>query len=273
MRKKRTLLIVLFCWVQAAQAWNSTGHKVIATIAYAKLSVPAKKEVNRLIHLLDSYYPKANSFVKASTWADSLRYADMTAFNTWHYINMPLIRGKSIKLASWQKQNVVWAIDQAAQVLRSNKTNDLEKALFLRFYIHLVGDIHQPLHCVSLYSDQFPKGDVGGHLYKVRSPYGDSLHAAWDEGLGVLTRWSEVNYIARDIQKKYPKKALSSRLKQKSPKFWAKEGSRLADQFVYTIRPGDTLTTTYLASGRDIVEQQLAIAGYRLADGLNVAFR
>lgn len=79
----------------------------------------------------------------------------------------------------------VKVIENAVKVLSVNNTNlTAEKAMFARYLIHVVGDIHQPLHSVSLYNSTFPSGDRGGNSLKVVLLNGtvQNLHAFWDAG-------------------------------------------------------------------------------------------
>ena len=74
---------------------------------------------------------------------------------------------------------------QARTALKANIKNlTAERALFARYLIHLIGDIHQPLHSVALYNHTFPKGDAGGNMLKIKLPNGTSynFHSFWDNG-------------------------------------------------------------------------------------------
>ncbi len=183
-----------------------------------------------------------------------------------------LHRGVKIETVPEHKQNVVWAIQQSRKVLHSDKSNDFEKAFFLRMLIHLVADIHQPLHCVSLYSEQYPKGDAGGNLYTVQSGYGDNLHAVWDNGVGYFRRYTgknRINSMAKAITKDYPPLHLRQQINRLRPQQWLDESAQIANDFVYQALSDQRLSREYLQQGRDIVELQLALAGYRLATILN----
>lgn len=252
------------------------GHKVIAQIAYDDLTPKTQQAVKQLLNSHPDYFPNSNTFIKASTWADEIRGNDISAFNHWHYMNKPYSPDKTAKTEQWDKQNVVWAIKQSERVLMSSVVSEFDKAWFLRFYIHLIGDIHQPLHCVELYNRQFPKGDMGGNRYQVRSNLGDNLHQVWDRGVGYFNRYrgtNRVQQIANKVRQDYPRQQLQSRLvRHKKPKSWSTESYQLATKFVYNTLESGSLTSAYRLEGKQLVAQQLALAGYRLADGLNAIF-
>ena len=79
----------------------------------------------------------------------------------------------------------VITVNQARAALKTNLRNlTAERALFARYLIHMVGDIHQPLHSVALYNRTYPKGDAGGNLLKLTLLNGTSsnFHSFWDAG-------------------------------------------------------------------------------------------
>ena len=139
------------------------------------------------------------------------------AFNHWHYINKPYLQGDRYRIKPWQHQNVVWAITQSERALRSETALAIEKAWFLGFYIHLVGDVHQPLHCVELYSVEFPQGDKGGNRYLIKSDFGENLHEVWDRGFGCFDGQVEQKHIkelAIKIRNQYPRQLFNSEMKK-----------------------------------------------------------
>tara|TARA_B100000989_G_C19533134_1_gene471559 strand:+ start:2859 stop:3743 length:885 start_codon:yes stop_codon:yes gene_type:complete len=258
-------------------AWNAIGHQVVAKIAYDNLTPEAKAEVNRLSTIIGQYYTRSNTFVKSASWPDSIRGHDVGAFDTWHYIDTPLrLDGKRPPQIN-QPANVLWAIDQSSKVLASRKSNDAEKALFLRFYAHFVGDVHQPLHCVELYSKATPDGDQGGNLIPVKSSIGKNLHSYWDNGAGVFryikNKPNRVYQLARQLEKEYPRADFSEAAIQAPPKDWAAESYQLDKDFVYTAKANTTPSEAYRKQAQTIVQQRAALAGYRLAYQLNQLFQ
>ncbi len=264
-----------------ASAWYALGHELVAQIAYDNLQPATKKQVNDLVRVLIPVYPRNSSFVRAAIWADEIKGDDVAAFNSWHYINIPYIRGRvkwpHHKTPRVNRQNVVWAIAQSESVLRSSKSSKFEKALFLCFLIHFVGDIHQPLHTTNLYSRQFPYGDQGGNLYPVSTSYAKNLHSLWDQGVGLLDKdgqpyqanQKQIRELALKLQQKYPHQHYTREIADVNSQDWAENGYKLAQHFVYKIPQGKAPSKSYTRKAQVIAGERIALAGYRLAVILN----
>ncbi len=283
MQRMRKILIsfCLLCYVSSVWAWNYTGHRVIGKIAYQQLTPAAKQRVDQLIPILGQYYSRDMDFSKAAIWPDLLKGHQVNAFNHWHYINIPIRHGNIKAPHPRHSDNVVWAIQQSEQVLSSPRSNDFEKALFLSFLIHFVGDIHQPMHCASLYSSQFPDGDRGGSLFTIKSPIADNLHQYWDSGLGLFLNTPQrypsqaalIDGLVADITAAYPPADFADAISNVDPDSWAQESHQIAATNVYLIGKDTTPTKQYTEEGQVIAKQRAALAGYRLAAILNQTFR
>ena len=233
------LCLLLLC--SPAWAWNSNGHMVIGQIAYDNLQPKAREQVQELIERLAVDYPGSGSLVRASVWADWIKAHGVNAFSHWHYIDLGFSEDGTPYPAQPETGNVVWAINQSLKVLANPRSNDFEKAFFLRLLVHFVGDIHQPLHCANRYSQLYPNGDAGGNRFKVIAPYGKNLHQAWDQGLGLLKSpkgqqlftSAQVKQLAAKIETRYPRKQFAEALQQKCSRQWAYEGYVLSKTNIY----------------------------------------
>lgn len=255
----------------AVYAWGYVGHMVVANIAYNELNPKARQEVERLIKVFNTFYPKSSSFVSAAIWADWIKQNNLHTFDHWHYINLPYTQSNYLT-PQVAEENVVWAIKQSLFVLKNPKSNDLEKALFLHFLIHFVGDIHQPMHCVALYNDKFPTGDKGGNLYTIRSKNGENLHELWDSGLGLFNSYRQpgkIEHFSDIITLHYPPYYFGKAVKNKNIDQWAKEGYQLAIENAYMVPLDGVPSSYYMKHGREIAKERVALAGYRLANLLN----
>lgn len=269
-----TVALLMPAW---AMAWNATGHEVVAQIAYDNLNPKARTEVDKLYPVLGQYFPQIDTFTAIATWPDVIIANGTTAFSAWHYINLPLVIGKVRAPRHPPTENVVWAIGQAQATLTSQQTNVYTNSMFLAFLIHFVGDIHQPLHAVSLYSKQFPKGDRGGTLFPINSSSADNLHEFWDDGLGLYSptfapNAKTIRQLASKIEKAYPASYFGNQPQDLSPMDWAHESYVIDKQYVYQIKPNAHPSAKYIAQGQLIAEQRVALAGYRLANVLNQIF-
>ncbi len=171
----------------------------------------------------------------------------------------------------------MWAIKGAQSTVYSSKALALDKARQLRFMVHIVGDIHQPLHAASYFSAQFPSGDRGGNDWPVAGfSWTTELHALWDGGLGQWqddlvrplnatgTAW--VTALSASVRALYPVASLAPEIAVYNASTWAAESFKLAEDFVYTAPQAPApIPDAYLQKGKAMVLRQLAIAGYRLA--------
>ncbi len=270
------LVTVFLCSSNLAYAWDSTGHRIVAMIAYENLNMQAKAHVDKLTASGDPGYPGLQRFLYAAVWPDFIRGQDVTAFNGWHFIDIPFTRDGA-KQKPPAVDNIVWAIGQAEQVLGSQKSTRNEKSVFLRFLIHFVGDVEQPLHNAELYSKRFPNGDLGGNLFSIKSRYATVLHQYWDQGLEFYRlpdqpyplRTKAIRRLAGKIMQAYPKSYFGDKISDPNPQDWSDQSYQLAKNFAYNIKPNTKPSPSYVKRGRKVVEQQLALGGYRLAQVLN----
>lgn len=257
--------------IAPAWGWNSMGHQVMATIAYEQLTPQTRAEVDRLTHIWFKDKSGYVRFMRASTWPDQLRFQEVTAFNHWHFINTPW-SVDGVAGYSPEPDNLVWALQQSLQTLGSARARYREQAFFLAFFIHLVGDAHQPLHCINRYSRAHPQGDEGGGLALIKSPIAGNLHSYWDQGLGLFSApvgKDSVQALARDWMHRYPPERLSRELKIVDPDQWVQESFRLAQTVVYRLPEHSRPAAEYDKLGQDVVARQIVLAGYRCAALLN----
>ncbi len=154
----------------SACAWGADGHRLVATVAEGLLTPEAKAEADRLLAL-----DPGATLASISTWADEVRSPATAA---WHYVNFP--RGSACTYDAAQLcaggACVVSAIERQTAILAS-KAPDADRLLALKYLVHFVGDVHQPLHAG--YAD-----DKGGNTYQLQAfGRGTNLHALWDSGL------------------------------------------------------------------------------------------
>lgn len=264
------LLLLFLGFSSKAFAWNAVGHALVAQIAYDQLTPEKQKYWNKKISALRKVYPKEN-FIYASLLPDQLKMRGIHAYDSWHFINLPI--GSQTK-ENIDVQNIIWAIQQSEDVLNKAKANAFEKAFFASFLIHLVADAHQPLHCASLYNHHFPHGDYGGNSYRLKSRKFPNLHTDWDRGAGFLNHslWKNSTTLqesAKQLEKKYPKSYFGYRIDQKNPAVWTEESHHLAAQYAYTIPYFSKPSPSYQKKVREITQEQITLAGYRLALLLN----
>lgn len=281
---------------QPLMAWWDAGHLAVAQIAYDNLKPEARKEADRLTQILAKDYPYLNHFIALAPWPDDLKNDGIRAYDSWHYTNIPY-NPYGVALPPRPEVDVIWAIRECQKVLRSNDCADVEKARFLAFLVHFVGDIHQPLHTTTMYSQSQPGGNIGGNTFRLKGEY-SSLHKLWDDGAGFLSKYNDINpyrepnealedkeiksvqKLAREVSAAYPRKAIRN-VHESDPDFWALEGHKLAVQYAYKgvngekdgytqyLKSGGTPSELYLNRAKEVVKERLAAGGYRLAALLN----
>ena len=276
---------VLLCAAsELAYAWGDKGHETIALIAWHYLS-PAKRAQIETLLQNDTSGLAATDFASQSTWADAYRDSDRHTTRTryeqtrrWHYVNLKLaqpdfaracfdsapLKRKQSASDGPAKACLVDKVAQFTVELKSSKTSTTERLRALQFLMHLVGDLHQPLHA----SDN---DDNGGNDVAV-SAQGfkrGTLHGYWDNAvLARLGRKPET--IARKLVAQIDETELK-RWQRGTPRDWALETFAIARAIAYANLPTADATgvhrldDAYAAAAKDAAAQQLMKAGVRLA--------
>lgn len=233
-----------------APAWGFEGHRLIASLAEAQLSPTAGAEVRRLL----AQEPGA-TMSSVSTWPDEIR---SPVSGPWHYVNFP------IGDCSYQPARdcaggacVVGAL-QAQTALLASRAGDAERLVALKYVIHLVADVHQPLHAGH-------REDKGGNQMQLQAfGRGTNLHALWDTGL-LMNREGGVPALRAQLVARLPGEARAEPLAADA---WALESCRLvaAPDFYPASRE---VGAAYREAHEQTLELRLQTAAERLAGLLN----
>ena len=284
-----------------SKCFGPTGHFIVARIA--ELELQNHKDFPQMmgvLGLLSPYTKETNHpFEEAAVWADDIKYLRWSSMNKWHFDNV-YINNDNNKLRVIPKDeylsmglindpsDIVQAINNAKSNLRNIRKSLVDdrmgKSINLRLLIHLIGDIHQPLHSCTLVNSQFPKGDSGGNKFIIDMPGARNLHSYWDRMLKkystLKTPLTEshfekldnmVNSIISQFSRSYGN--LPKRLSTTSVRAWANESVKICLEYVYNgISPGEEPSIEYIERGKLIIDEQLAVAGYRLADTIKSIF-
>jgi hypothetical protein len=304
-------LVIWTAWFHpgVASAWNGTGHMVVAKIAYDNLTEPAKQKLlailkahpdferDFLMKVPQGIDAEAFAFMKAATWPDLVRSPRHPSHKyhrpKWHFIDYPInlgtTQGPDPQEEGGEVDNLLKAWKENLDALTQDATDPKGRAQALCWVLHLGGDVHQPLHCASLFSEQFPDGDRGGNLFLVRTTSGTiPLHTLWDHLLGNAVSPKILFYFAKTIQANpdFRPAALKAELTKTSVKDWARESYEKARDFAYeeghlqgAVGDNDreanpptavpALPPNYERNATDLARQRIALAGYRLAATLN----
>ncbi|HJT33674.1 MAG TPA: S1/P1 nuclease [Pirellulales bacterium] len=295
-----------------AFAWNHTGHMAVAMLAYRQLTRQERGAAQAMLRAHPHYdrylaaeRPREFSeeqwvFLRAATWPDWVRGSrrhtehDLRPYHhaAWHYINKPYVpRADAGSFTHAEltppKPNAVTVLDESARIVAGRGLAE-EKAIRLCWIIHLVGDLHQPLHCAALVSRRFPPphGDDGGNRLAIRPhKHPERMHTYWDRLLGTSTQAKAINRLAERIEDSAARDAQLAEQLRSHTTFdsWADEGLQAAIEYAYldgrlplvdyhevergTIAASEvpTLPAGYAAEIRAVARHQAALAGRRLA--------
>jgi hypothetical protein len=252
-------------------AWGAQGHHVVARVAWEFMTPAARAEASALLG------GPLETFVAASTWADEVRANRPDTYN-WHFVDIPLgQRYDAVRdcAPSPKGDCIVAEIARARRDLVRAEASAESRAEALKYLIHFLGDIHQPLHAI----DNHDRGGNDVHVTALRGDDGraTNLHAAWDTGLINLADETETvraNRLVADLR-------VHSAPASLEPAAWAQESHDAADRVAYHY-PGFlasgptaeyvTLDPGYRKDALEAIDRQLALGGGRLAALLNAVF-
>lgn len=261
---KRTALLATvtaaLCVSAPAAAWGQLGHRVIGEIAEERISGKTRAEIALILGEED--------LAEASTWADEQR-SNPAAFwqdeaGPYHYVTVP--EGQTYAdVGAPEEGDALSALDNFAATVRDPAATQEEKALALRFIVHIVGDVHQPLHAGN-------GTDRGGNDFKVLW-YGveTNLHSVWDTRMLARQNLSYSEYTARLARKIDPAQTIE--WWEANPQVWIAESTALRDT-IYPFAADEPPKLGYAYQFQHIgtAEQRLQQAGVRLAAYLDWVF-
>jgi hypothetical protein len=255
MLRPRTVLAFVLMLPLTCVAWGPTGHRAVGHVAEQHLT---KKARNAVAHILGP-----ESLAMSSTWMDDIR-SDRAYDHThdWHWVTVP-DSSTYAQSAKNPEGDVVEAIERMKATLRSDTATMEHKRSALRMLVHLVGDIHQPLHV--------GRGDdKGGNDFQVRwFKNGSNLHRVWDSGM-IDERKLSYTELAHSID--HATRNQVSAWQRHTTVEWTAEAVLLRPK-LYPAEKGADIGYEYMYANWPTVEQQLLKAGIRLAGVLNDLFR
>ena len=253
-------LIILFL-PSSLHAWGREGHEIIAILAEQRLQPEVREKVTALL--------EGTSFVEASTWADRVRNQQTAP---WHYVNIDLNETEYDAARSCpNNQCVIGQIERFRRVLADESVDTKKRQKALKYLIHFVADLHQPLHAAN-------NNDRGGTLTEVEflgqaiDPFRNrpwTLHAVWDSGI-VGERDPDAHHYAQRL-KAWLQTQPEHAFEDGSVVEWTMESHRIAQEHVYALPENRKLEDKYYKVNAPVVDQQLAKAAVRLATLLNGA--
>ena len=287
-----------------AAGWNDRGHMIVAAKAWQHLTPQTKNAIKALLKHNPTYsswvsgLPSASrpraAFIKAATWPDHIKFApgyysdhlpnaksarnigydDCYRHKYWHYKDLPFSPDGTPLLQAPEPNAETQIRMFVASLADPNVSNDV-KSYDLAWLLHLVGDVHQPLHATQRFIQDDPDGDGGGNDVKYcltsQCSAGSPLHSFWDGAFGSEENLSSViNYASQMFT---PSEENSNKL---DPTVWFEESFEIAKAKVYVLPIGDELgpyllTNAYRTEAAMVATERAALAAMRLANILNGA--
>ena len=250
--------LILMLLPHQALCWGQTGHRITGAIAERHLTAEAKSQITSIL--------PNETLAEASTYADEMRSSPSEFWrkqaNPWHYVTVP--KGNAYHDVGAPPQGDAYsALKRFTDVLTSPDTPKPAKQLALRFIIHIIGDLHQPLHAGN-------GTDRGGNDLKVRFfDKETNLHWVWDNGLiaqkelsySEWTNWLDKKITDEEIGQWH----------SLDPEIWIAESTAIRPR-VYPSN-GNAISYQYLYDHSPTITLRLKQAGIRIAHYLNNIFR
>lgn len=267
--KKFTFLISAIILMSAhisVYGWGQMGHDVVAAIAEQNLNKKTKKALDALLD--------GRSIIYYSSWMDNIQNSPdwnkgYNKTKTWHYANVD--KGMTYQTMPKNEQgNVVTALETLTHELTYNydKLTDSVKVDYVKMIIHLVGDMHCPMHAGRL-------SDRGGNGTKVRW-FGQktNLHSVWDSRIiDSARKWSYTEWVEHlDIKDKKYKQSLSAGTYEEWFSETVEKAAQIYDYVENIDKNEPNLSYKFVYDFSPLLEDRLLIGGYRLAHVLNTIF-
>lgn len=265
MPKKVRILIataVVVAMTPALYAWDHAGHMTTAAIAFAEIEKTRPELIDRIGALLLAHPDLAPfwvaagdargkertrlMFIEGARWPDDSKNMPEDR-PSWHMARWAIVaddappeaRARAEARGDKYKGQALEALALMFAELASPETTPAHRARALCWVLHIMGDIHQPLHVGDHFTEQYPEGNTAGSLSYVADPLGDStipLHMLWDSNTMGDTTLENIDRNAQELVKKYPRSSFSELAPPDTPddfENWARESYEVATDFAF----------------------------------------
>jgi len=248
-------MLLLLCLIitKSSFGWGQKGHDVVVYIAECNLSPKAARKIDKILD--------GHSMVYYASWMDNASHTKEYAYTrTWHYVNIN--EGYTLEtMPKNPKGDALIAVESIIEKLKSGTLSAEQESENLKFLIHLVGDIHCPMHTGRL-------SDQGGNNVKIKFfSSNTNLHSIWDSSLvEAAHKWGYTEWgTLLDIYSKSEKMAIIAG----TPAEWVEESHDISKE-IYEYTPANSrVSHSYITKYTPIIETQLLRGGLRLANILN----
>jgi hypothetical protein len=257
--KKLLLLAAVIYIPMQSMAWGTIGHRVCGQIADSYVNAKARKAIQAILG--------DESIAITSNWADFIKSDPAYSYlYNWHFINLEKAYTYP-ELQAYLKADTITdaytKVNFLTAELKKKNTTKANKLLYLRMLIHIVEDLHQPLHTGHL-------SDKGGNDVKVQWFGKDSnLHSVWDSQ---LIDFQQLSYTEYATMINHTTLAQRTKLQAAPLSEWIFESDQIADKLYNDVKPGENLSYKYNFKYIGLLNDQMVKAGVRLAGLLNQIF-
>lgn len=240
-------------------AWGMLGHRIVGQVAESYLTRKTNREIRKILG--------NESLAMASNWADFIKSNPSYKYlDNWHYINLPAaleadrVQGSFINDTA---TNAYTKIQFLSAELKNKALAQDKKVMYLRLLIHIVGDIHQPMH-----TGRFE--DLGGNRVQL-TWFGQptNLHRVWDSD---LIESEQLNYTEYTKAINFIDKSRLFSLQSERPAQWIADSYKISEQIYSGVKSGDKLSYRYIYDYISIANNQLLKGGVHLSTLLNEIF-
>ncbi|RYF14948.1 MAG: S1/P1 Nuclease [Flavobacteriales bacterium] len=259
--KKLGLAVALAYLPFSAGAWGVLGHRIVGEVADSYINSKTRKAIQQILG--------TESMAMTANWADFIK--SDTSYNylsNWHYVNLPasLSQGDVFNFLESEKgANIYTKTNEMIAVLKNSASTAEQKKLALRMIIHLVGDMHQPMHTAR-------KEDLGGNrVYLTWFGEKSNLHKVWDES---LIDFQQLSYTEYTKAINHTNAQQVNEWQKASLKDCVYESYQICNKIYGTgIKNDDKLSYRYNFDWIETVNSQLLKGGVRLAGILNSIYK
>jgi len=235
--------------------WGQTGHRVVGEIAYSHLTKKAKKNLEKLL--------KGEGLAIISTYADEIKSDNAyRKFSAWHYVNFK--EGEAYETGDKNpKGDLIQGIKECQKIISNPASSEEDKVFYVKLLVHLIGDLHQPLHIGRA-------EDKGGNAIKVKWFRGKTnLHSVWDTK---MIESFNMTYTELSSNLNYFSKNQKEAIQKGSVLDWVNETRVITMKVYESAEINDNLSYRYMYDHFSTVKSQLKKGGLRLAKVLNELF-
>jgi hypothetical protein len=260
MKEMKKIIVLLVLCVQFGYAndmvWSKTGHRVVGDVAEQYLKAKTKRALQKLLG--------SDSLAEVANFADEIKSdRSYSKYSAWHYVNLPADKTYA-EVEPSAYGDLVTGINQCIEILKDKNTGHSDKVFHLKMLVHLIGDLHQPMHVGR-------KEDKGGNDFQIQwFNDGSNLHRLWDSG---LINFYGMSYT--ELADTFPPLNREELQKMQSGTLldWVEESHQIANNLYETVEVGQKLGYEYSYVHWNTAASQLHKGGVRLAKVLNDLFK